>query len=49
MQRKGRGQGADPVEATTVTTVRSASEGRTRLWTDAELNALPAGRGPVRR
>jgi mono/diheme cytochrome c family protein/glucose/arabinose dehydrogenase len=43
------GQGPDPVEATTVTTVRSASEGRTRPWTDAELNALPAGRGGGRR
>ena len=43
------GQGPDPVEATTVTMVRSASEGRTRPWTDAELNALPAGRGGGRR
>ena len=37
------GQGPDPVEATTVTTVRSASEGRTRPWTDAELAALAGG------
>jgi mono/diheme cytochrome c family protein len=43
------GQGANPVEAATVTTVRSASEGRRRPWTDAELNALPAGRGGGRR
>ena len=47
--RREWGQDQDPVEATTVTTVRSASEGRTRPWTDAELNALPAGRGGGRR
>jgi mono/diheme cytochrome c family protein len=47
--RREWGQSADPVEATTVMTVRSASEGRTRPWTDDELNALPAGRGGGRR
>jgi mono/diheme cytochrome c family protein len=41
--RREWGQTADPVEASAVTTVRSASQGRTRPWTDAELTALPGG------
>ena len=47
--RREWGQGADPIEATTVKTVRSASAGRTRPWTEAELEALPGGRGAGRR
>ena len=43
--RREWGQTADPVDATAVTAVRRASAGRTRPWTEAELNALPGGRG----
>ncbi len=47
--RREWGQGADPIDAATVKTVRSASAGRTRPWTEAELNALSGGRGVGRR
>jgi len=43
--RREWGQTADPVDATAVTALRGASAGRTRPWTEAELNALPGGRG----
>ena len=43
--RREWGQTADPVDTAAVTAVRGISAGRTRPWTEAELNALPAGRG----
>src|SRR6185503_1850255 len=42
---RGWGQTAEPVDASAVKAVRSASAGRPRPWTDAELNALSGGRG----
>ena len=47
--RREWGQTADPVDAAVVTAVRKASAGRTRPWTEAELNALPGGRGGKRQ
>ena len=41
--RREWGQTADPVDATAVTAVRSASAGRTRPWTEAELSTLSSG------
>jgi mono/diheme cytochrome c family protein len=43
--RREWGHTADPVDAAAVTAVRGASAERTRPWTEAELNALPGGRG----
>jgi len=43
--RREWGQTADPVDPAAVTAVRGISAGRTRPWTEAELSALPAGRG----
>jgi len=43
--RREWGQSADPVDTAAVTAVRGISAGRTRPWTEAELSALPAGRG----
>ena len=43
--RREWGQSGDPVEASHVAAVRRASAGRNRPWTDAELTAVPAGRG----
>ena len=43
--RREWGQSGDPVEATAVAAVRRASAGRIRPWTDAELTAVPGGRG----
>ena len=40
--RRGWGQPGSPVEAATVTTVRTQTAKRTRPWTDAELLALAA-------
>ncbi len=42
--RREWGQAVDPVDAAVVTAVRGASAGRTRPWTEAELNALSGGR-----
>ena len=39
--RREWGHTADPVDAAAVTAVRSASAGRTRPWTDAELKSHP--------
>jgi mono/diheme cytochrome c family protein len=47
--RREWGQDADPIEAATVKTVRNASPGRTRPWTEAELGALSGGRRGGRR
>lgn len=47
--RREWGQAAHPIEADEVKTVRSASAGRTRPWTEAELIALSGGRGGGRR
>ena len=47
--RREWGQGADPIDAPTVRTVRGASAGRTRPWTEAELNLSSGGRGGGRR
>ena len=41
--RREWGQTADPVDAAAVTAVRSASAGRTRPWTEAELSTLSSG------
>jgi mono/diheme cytochrome c family protein len=43
--RREWGQAGDPVDAAAVAAVRRASAGRTRPWTDAELTAVPGGRG----
>ena len=43
--RREWGQGAEPVDAAAVAAIRAASAGRTRPWTEAELNALGGGRG----
>ena len=43
--RREWGQAADPVDAASVGRVRAASAGRTRPWTEAELKAVPGGRG----
>ena len=43
--RREWGQTGAPVDAAAVTAVRGASAGRSRPWTDAELNALLGGRG----
>ena len=43
--RREWGHDADPVEAATVKTVRAESGGRTRPWTDAELDPLRGSRG----
>jgi mono/diheme cytochrome c family protein len=47
--RREWGQDADPIDAATVKTVRNASAGRTRPWTEAELGALSGGRRGGRR
>jgi mono/diheme cytochrome c family protein len=46
--RREWGQAADPVDAETVKRVRAVTAGRTRPWTEAELKALPGGRGGER-
>jgi mono/diheme cytochrome c family protein len=38
--RREWGQGGEPVEPATVTSVRAANKGRARPWTEAELTAL---------
>jgi mono/diheme cytochrome c family protein len=43
--RREWGQTADPIDATAVTPVRDTFAGRTRPWTEAELELLPGGRG----
>jgi mono/diheme cytochrome c family protein/glucose/arabinose dehydrogenase len=43
--RREWGQGAEPIDAAAVAAIRAASAGRTRPWTEAELNALGGGRG----
>ena len=46
--RREWGQAADPVDAESVSRVRAATAGRTRPWTEAELKAVPGGRGAGR-
>jgi mono/diheme cytochrome c family protein len=46
--RREWGQAADPVDAESVRRVRAATAGRTRPWTEAELEAVPGGRGAGR-
>jgi mono/diheme cytochrome c family protein len=41
--RREWGNGATPVEPVLIKTIRELTTGRTRPWTDLELNALPAG------
>jgi mono/diheme cytochrome c family protein len=41
--RREWGQGADPVDPATVAGVRTATAGRSRPWTDAELTAISGG------
>jgi mono/diheme cytochrome c family protein len=43
--RREWGQGGTAVDAATVKSVRAATAGRTRPWTNDELSALIAGRG----
>jgi len=43
--RRQWGNGAGPVDPSTVNDVRTATAGRTRPWTNDELTALAAGRG----
>jgi mono/diheme cytochrome c family protein len=43
--RREWGQTATAVDPATITTVRSATRGRTRPWTDAELESLPGWTG----
>jgi mono/diheme cytochrome c family protein/glucose/arabinose dehydrogenase len=43
--RREWGHRAEPIHAAAVAAIRAASAGRTRPWTEAELNALAGGRG----
>jgi mono/diheme cytochrome c family protein/glucose/arabinose dehydrogenase len=43
--RREWGHTAAPVEPALIATIRALTSSRTRPWTDAELAALPAGRG----
>jgi mono/diheme cytochrome c family protein len=44
--RREWGNAASPVDPDLIKTVRAATAGRTKPWTDAELNAILAGSGP---
>ena len=44
--RREWGNAATPVDPALIKTMRALTAGRTKPWTDAELNALPRGSGP---